>query len=439
MRMSQLIGQTHRGRLGAAESASHELLLRAGYVRQHAAGIYSYLHLGLRSLRKIEAIVREEMNRAGAQEILMSVVHSADVWKRTGRYDEVDDTLVRFKDRRGHDMVLGMTHEEIVAQLAATEIKSYRDAGIVVYQIQTKFRDELRSRGGLLRTREFLMKDAYSLHLDNAGLQQAYEAQAEAYRRTFARLGLQNVCMIHSDTGVMGGRVAHEFTCLTDVGEDTVAHCRSCGAGSNADLVDQKGGKCDCGGTLDFHRGVEVGNIFQLGTRYTDAVGVKVVDRHGARRSLVMGSYGIGISRLLATLIEQHHDDEGIALTAAVSAFDGHIVALGGDRDDVDGFARSVYEQCEAGGVDVLWDDRTAQTGEQLADADLIGAAVRITVGRRTVGDGVVELVERRTRRAHVVAVADVASAAERLVRDIRRREEADAARSGTTSSHVVI
>ena len=174
MRLSQLLGRTLRDQAVGAESASHDLLLRAGYVRQHTSGIYSYLHLGLRSLRRIEQIVREEMDRCGAQEILLSVVHSADMWKRTGRYEEIDDTLVRFADRRGRSMVLAMTHEEIVAQLAASEVKSYRDVGVVVYQIQTKFRDELRSRGGLLRTREFIMKDAYSLDLDEDGLCVAY-------------------------------------------------------------------------------------------------------------------------------------------------------------------------------------------------------------------------------------------------------------------------
>lgn len=417
MRMSQLMGQTHREQLGNVESVSHGLLLRAGYVRQHASGIYNYLHLGLRSLRRIETIVREEMDRTGAQEILMSVVHSADMWKQTGRYHEIDDTLLRFKDRRGHDMVLGMTHEEIVAQLAASEVRSYRDAGIVVYQIQTKFRDELRSRGGLLRTREFVMKDAYSLDLDDEGLQEAYDTQAKAYQRVFARLGLRQVHMIRSDTGLMGGKVAHEFTCLSDAGEDTVALCQGCGAALNADLVDDAAGRCDCGGMLTFRKGIEVGNIFQLGTRYGDAAGIKVSGRDGKQHSLVMGSYGIGISRLLATLIEQQHDDRGIALTAAVAAYDGHIVTLarnGGGR------AKEVYERCRRAGLAVLWDDRLLQAGEQLADADLIGASVRITVGDRHAETGQVELKERRTGAVHLVAEQDVAVGLARLVEELR-------------------
>src|SRR3954468_22003883 len=220
MRYSHLFGRTLRERRADVESVSHDLLERACYVRQHAAGIYTYLTLGLRSLRRIEAIIREEMNAAGAQEILMSMVHDADVWRRTGRYDAIDETLVRFKDRRGRDCVLGMTHEEIVASLAANELRSYRDVDVVVYQIQTKFRDEARSRGGLLRTREFLMKDAYSLHLTTDGLAAAYDAQAAAYRRIFRRVGLGDVAMVESATGLMGGLRAHEFMCFLEVGED---------------------------------------------------------------------------------------------------------------------------------------------------------------------------------------------------------------------------
>ena len=210
----------------------------------------------------------------------MSVVHSADVWKRTGRYDEVDETLVRFKDRKRRDMLLAMTHEEIVAELASSDIRSYRDAGVVVYQIQTKFRDELRTRGGLLRTREFIMKDAYSLHLDEDGMAEAYRTQAKAYERIFQRLGLRDVHKIRSATGVMGGSVAHEFMCLLDVGEDTVAFCQACGDAWNTDVA--QGERCDtCGSEALLRRGVEVGNIFQLGTRYTDALGVSATARDG--------------------------------------------------------------------------------------------------------------------------------------------------------------
>jgi prolyl-tRNA synthetase len=247
MRLSALFGRTLRERRAGAESVSHDLLERAGYIRQHAAGIYSYLTLGLRSLRRIEAIIREEMAAAGAQEILMSVVHDADVWRRTGRYDSIDDTLVRFRDRRGHDYVLGMTHEEIVASLAATELRSHRDVDVVVYQIQTKFRDETRSRGGLLRTREFLMKDAYSLHMTDEGLGETYAAQAAAYHRIFRRVGLGDVTMVESSTGLMGGRVAHEFMCFLEIGDDAVALCESCGYAANREVLGETSVCVRCG------------------------------------------------------------------------------------------------------------------------------------------------------------------------------------------------
>jgi prolyl-tRNA synthetase len=419
MRFTQLFGRTLRERRTDIESASHDLLERACYVRQHAAGIYTYLTLGLRSLRRIEAIIREEMNAAGAQEILMSMVHDADVWKRTGRYDTIDDTMVRFKDRRGHDCVLGMTHEEIVASLAATELRSYRDLDVVVYQIQTKFRDEARSRGGLLRTREFLMKDAYSLHLTDDGLAATYAEQASAYQRIFRRLGLHDVAMVESSTGLMGGKRAHEFMCFLDVGEDTVAVCTVCGYAANVDVAGDTRRCGQCGGALDRKRGVEVGNIFQLGTRYTDALGVAVTDANGQRRSVTMGSYGIGVSRLLACLVERFHDERGIALTAAAAAIDAHLLVLGRRDDSRDAQASMLESQARERGIDLLWDDRTAvSAGEKLSDADLIGATTRVTMGRDT-ADGMVELRERRSGRVHTVSVDDAIDAVFRLRKDL--------------------
>jgi prolyl-tRNA synthetase len=428
MRLSTMLGRTARHAAAAADTASHDLLHRAGYVRQHAAGIYSYLALGLRALRRVEAIVREEMDATGAQEILMPAVHDAEVWRLTGRYDAVDETLVRFRDRRGHALVLGMTHEEIVAQLAAREIQSYRQLDLVCYQIQTKFRDEARPRGGLLRTREFLMKDAYSLHLGEGALEATYETQAAAYARVFRRAGLRDVHRVAAPTGDMGGRRADEFQCLLACGEDTVLRCEGCGAATNAEMLSSAdpAGRCAaCGGALAAARGVEVGNIFQLGTRYTDALDVGALDAAGVRRRLVMGSYGIGVSRLLACLVEQHHDARGIALPAAVAAADAHLVSLGRAREALAGAAAALHAECERAGLLTLWDDRDARPGEQLADADLVGAAVRVVLGAATLGGGTVELVERRTGRVHVVALGDAAGALVALRRDLLRAEGA--------------
>ncbi len=270
------------------------------------------------------------------------------------------------------------------------------------------------------------MKDAYSLHLDEGGMADAYRTQAKAYERVFQRLGLRDVHEIRSDTGVMGGSVAHEFMCLLDVGEDTVAFCQACGSAWNADVA--QGELCDsCGGDVRLQRGVEVGNIFQLGTRYTDALGVRAVDRNGRSRSVVMGSYGIGISRLLATLVEQHHDDRGIALTAATASFGAHLVVLGRSGDRLERVAADVYAQCAGSGIDILWDDRGVRAGEQLADADLIGAAVRVTVGRSALDNEKVELRERRTGRLHVVGQSEVVGALTALLNDLGQREGAAA------------
>lgn len=426
MRFSQLFGRTLRERRSNTDCASHDLLERAAYVRQHAAGIYTYLTLGLRSLRRIEAIIRDEMAAAGALEILMPMVHDANAWRRTGRYDAIDETLVRFRDRRGRECVLGMTHEEIVASLAATELQSHRDLDVVVYQIQTKFRDEARSRGGLLRTREFLMKDAYSLHLSTDALDVAYATQAAAYHRIFRRLGLADVAMVESATGLMGGLGAHEFMCFLDVGEDTVAVCRDCGRAVNRDVIGEADVCTTCGGTVTSKRGVEVGNIFRLGTRYTDAFGATVLDATGLRRSVIMGSYGIGVSRLLACLVERFHDDRGIALTAATTPLDAHIVVLGRDRARLAAQAATLEQTASLAGLAVLLDDRGAvSAGEQLADADLIGATLRVTLGRETIRDGTVEVRERRSGRIHVATLDDVVNVVQRVRRDLLDREGA--------------
>jgi prolyl-tRNA synthetase len=432
--MTNLLGRRRKERATDAETTSHDLLLRAGWIRQHAAGIYSYLTPGLKSLRRIERIVREEMDATGAQEILMSVVQSAEPWKATGRWSAIDATLVRFRDRRGRDMVLGMTHEEIVAELAASEIASYRDADIVVYQIQTKVRDELRPRAGLLRTREFLMKDAYSLSVDAAGLERAYTAQADAYHRIFARAGLRAVHVVRSATGDMGGQLAHEFVALHESGEDTIGLCTACGHGFNIELIraardrgvtaGSRVDSCtDCGGALQLHRAIEVGNIFQLGTRYTEALGAHVTDRHGRRVPLVMGSYGIGISRLLATLIEQHHDAAGIALPAAIAPFDVHIMATGDVASPAHALAEQIAGTLARMGLDTLLDDRAVRTGEKFADADLIGAVLRIVVGRTSPLTRRIEVRERRTGITYELTLDEAGEGVRRLLDDVRRRE----------------
>lgn len=546
MRMSSLFSQTLRDAPAEAEMPSHRLLLRAGFMRQLAAGVFSTLPLGWRALRKIEAIIRAEMDAIGGQEISMPVVHPADLWKETNRWYEVDEALTRFQDRGGRDMVLAMTHEEVIADLVRKEIRSYRQLPALLYQIQTKWRDEARPRAGLIRTREFVMKDSYSLDMDEAGLDAQYRAHYQAYFNIYHRCGL-SVMSVAADTGMMGGRLAHEFMYLTPVGEDTLLVCDHCGhaanrevarfqkppaaeeaplplekvatpgtttidalahfldispartakavfmmatvmegqarvekfvfavvrgdmelndiklanavqakalrpadeaeiravgavpgygspvgvrdclivvddaipaspnlvAGANeegyhlrsvnygrdyqahivADIAAARAGDaCPvCGQPLQAVRGVEVGNIFKLGTRYTDALGATYLDAEGHARPVVMGSYGIGLGRLLACVAEAHHDDDGLIWPVSIAPFHVHIVMLpGGDE-----VAAQLYADLRRAGIEVLLDDRDERAGVKFKDADLLGMPVRLTVGERALQRGGVEFKRR--------------------------------------------
>ncbi len=555
MRVSQLFGVTLRG-APADELESHRLLLRAGYVQQLAAGLFSYLPLGWRSQEKIRRILREEMDAIGGQEINMPVVHPGELWQRSGRWQDIDQTLARWQDRRGRDMVLALSHEEVVAELAITQVSSYRDLPRLVYQIQTKFRDELRTRGGLVRVREFVMKDGYSLDRDQAGLRRQYLANFRAYFRIAARAGIPVVAVL-SDVGVMGGSLAHEFIYLTEVGEDTLVFCHSCGYAANLEVAQaadaeppqedrlpleevqtpgaetaadvarflgveqgrvaktvgyavpaegapaqlvlavvpgdaevnlarlrqvvaaaelrpanaeelrsigaepgymsprgQLAGKArvvvdaelmrrpnlvaganrpgvhlrnfnmerdahidevtnlaevrpgqpcsNCGAPLELRRGIEFGNIFQLGTRYADRLGAHFTDENGEQRPIVMGSYGIGLSRMLACAAEEHHDGRGLALPVSIAPFQACLVSVGAEAETV-AEADGLYRELEQAGVEVLYDDRDASPGVKFADADLRGMPVRLTVSPRARRAGGVEI-KPRSGEARVVS-----------------------------------
>ncbi|RME89230.1 MAG: proline--tRNA ligase [Anaerolineae bacterium] len=563
MRLSHLFGQTLRQPPAEAEVASHQLLMRAGFIRPLGAGIFSYLHLARRSMNKIEAILRQEMDAIGGQEITMPVVHPADIWKATGRWHQIGAEMGRFKDRNGHDMVLAMTHEEVVADLVRREVHSYKQLPRLIYHIQTKWRDDPRPRAGLIRVREFTMKDSYSLDADWEGLEKQYRAHYQAYFNIFHRCGLP-VVAVASDVGMMGGKLAHEFMYLTPIGEDTLLICDSCGymanrqvarfqkrspapedprplekvatpetntiealarfleipasrtakavflmaeveeegrfvekfvfavvrgdmdlnetklanavgarslrpateeeiraigaepgygspigvkgalivvddlipespnlvAGANeagyhflnvnygrdytADLVADiavaaDGAPCpECGEAMSARRGVEVGNIFQLGTRYSEALGCTFLDKDGERKPVVMGSYGIGVGRLLACVAEEHHDEHGLVWPISVAPFQVHLVALRGGEET----AEALYAELTETGVEVLYDDREESAGVKFKDADLIGVPIRLTVGERSLARGGVEvklrreaervLVPREAVRAHV-------------------------------------
>lgn len=556
MRMSQMFGQTLRDAPADVEVASHKLLLRSGCIRQLGAGIFHFLPLGWRVVEKINAVIREEMSRIGGQELLMPVVNTADIWKESGRWDVIGPELTRFKDRQDRDMVLAMTHEEAVSDLVRQEVRSYRQLPRLVYHLQTKWRDDPRPRAGLIRVREFIMKDSYSLDRDEAGLDVQYDRHYKAYHRIFARCGL-DVLAVKSDVGMMGGKLAHEFMFLTPIGEDTIMVCPACGFRANrqvaafrrdapapeqqhpveevatpetttiddlARLLDvprsktakavfmvaeindeesklvfalirgdlevnetklanaagaralrpardeeiravgavpgyaspiglegveviadlsvettpnlvsganregfhvrnvnygrdftattvtdiaaaQAGHPCpECGEPLEAHRGVELGNIFKLGTRYSDAMQCFFLDEDGKRKPVVMGSYGIGVGRLLASIAEQHNDDSGLRWPVTVAPYRVHLVALKGGEQEAD----ALYGELEQDGMDVLYDDRGERPGVMFNDADLIGLPVRLTVSSRSLEQGGVETKLRHEDERGLVPRAEV-------------------------------
>jgi prolyl-tRNA synthetase len=555
VRWSQAFIPTLREDPADAEAASHRLLVRGGFIRQLMSGSFSLLPLGLRVAAKIERIIRDEMNAIGGQEFLIPVVHPGEVWKRTGRWEDVEGILVKFKDRRGVDLLLAITHEEIFALLAA-EMSSYRDLPQLWYHLQTKFRDEPRPKGGLLRVREFTMKDSYSFDLDRDGLDRQFDKHFAAYTRIFERMGMQTMA-VEASSGVMGGSESVEFMVESPAGEDDVVVCRGCGYAANMErassvvapvaddlwegppqrfptpgirtisqlaeaagfagpqmqiktlafvvggeltlvlvrgdheVMEQKlidglgtanlrpahpeeiqeglgalpgslgavgvghlpviadpalkgrfnmvtganeddwhlrgvdvgrdiavsswvevrkavaGEGCPrCGAALEVMRAIEVGHIFKLGTRYSEALGATVLDEEGRERPIVMGSYGIGVGRALAAVVEVSHDDSGIVWPVSIAPYQVVVTVVGSDSPTVEA-AETLYRGLLEAGMDVIIDDRAERPGVKFADAELIGIPFRVTVGPKGIAEGVVEVVRRRDRRIEKVAPAE--------------------------------
>ena len=497
MKMSRLMNQTLREAPAVTEVVGHQHLLRAGFVRQVAAGIFSYLHLGQRALQKLEAILRQEMDDLGGQEIKMPLVHPAALWQASGRWYEIDAELGRLVDRNGRSLTLALSHEETLAELARQEIQSYRQLPQMAYHIQMKWRDDPRPRAGLIRSREFTMLDSYSLDADEAGLDEQYQAHFAAYFRIFARCDLP-VLAVEADVGMMGGTLAHEFMYLTPVGEDTLLLCDGCGYQANrqvatfrkpedvrgteaghfvAELVKgeetveqlvtavlpagfqinetklthvlgaqrlrpvtgasggqpgglwilddgidsstwsakvdkvadiaaaQDGAACtNCGQSLRTTRAVEVANIFKLGTRYSQTMGVNFVDDQGKARPIVMGCYGIGVTRLLACLAEHHRDENGLTWPVTIAPYQVHLLALRGGKDT----AVSLYNDLQEAGIEVLFDDRDERPGVKFNDAALIGLPLRLTVSQRSLTAGGVEVKMRAGGETAVAPQEDV-------------------------------
>lgn len=555
MRLTRLVSRTLRTEPAEAETPSHRLMLRAGLISPVAAGLYSYLPLGLRSLRKIENIIREEMDASGAQELRMPALQPQELWDETGRTAALGDVLFKLKDRRERPMVLAPTHEEVVTGIVRQYVESYRDLPLNLYQIQTKFRDEPRSRGGLIRVREFDMKDAYSFDADEEGFNTSYETMAKAYANIYRRCGI-SVIMVEADSGAIGGKVSHEFVVPTPVGEDTVISCPSCGYAANAEKAEfvkppgpaeeplpleevatpgvktiaslceflgiperktlkavfysadgsvvfvvirgdlevneiklknllganelrlatdeevraagivagfaspiglegvrriaddsinlganfvaganregyhvrnvnydrdfqvdavadialaQEGHGCPrCDGVLEATRGIEVGHIFQLGTVYSERLGAYYLAQDGKQYPIIMGCYGIGLGRLLAAAIEQHHDGKGIVFPPPIAPYSVHLVGLNMNDGPVREAADGVYERLWQEGIETLYDDRIESPGVKFNDADLLGLPLRIVVSPRTLRQGAAEFKLRREEATALVPLEEV-------------------------------
>jgi prolyl-tRNA synthetase len=399
-RLSEYLLPTEKQPPADAEAISHKLMVRAGLIRQMGAGMWSWFPAGWRVHQRAVAIIREEMDAIGAQEMLMPVLQPAELWRKTGRL-EIDE-LFKLADRKGSELVLALTHEEAVTFHMAQIVRSYRDLPLIVYHFQTKERDEARPRAGVLRTREFIMKDSYTFDRDRAGLDERYELHVGAYDRIMQRTGLR-FYRVESDVGVMGGVGAHEYMAPCPAGEDRIALADGYAANLEVALKDpavqQEGEHYVRGGqTLTIEPAIEIGNIFKLGTRYSQPLGASYLDENGAEHPVWMGSYGIGPARIVAAAVEQFADEHGISWPRALAPFAVHLVALGKpgtpERDACD----ELYATLRDGGVDVLYDDRELGPGEKFADAELLGCPLRMTVGRRSLESGEIEVQKRRGR-----------------------------------------
>jgi len=408
-----------------AQIPSHRLMLRAGMVRQTASGIYSWLPMGYRVLRKIEQIVREEMDATGAQEILMPTIQPAELWRESGRYDDYGKEMLRITDRHDRELLYGPTHEEVVTDIFRNSVRSYRDLPKNLYQIHWKFRDEVRPRFGIMRGREFFMKDNYSFDIDAESARISYNKMFVSYLRTFARMGLTPIPM-QADSGAIGGDMSHEFIVLADTGESAV-YCDadwfktdplSLDIDFDADLqpivdrwtelyaaTDEKHDPATCPvdeKQLFTGRGIEVGHIFYFGTKYSESMGATVADSEGKEIKVEMGSYGIGVSRLIGAIIEAHHDDDGIIWPESVAPFKAGIINLRAGDAGCDGVCEELYTKLNDAGVEVLYDERDERAGVKFAEMDLIGLPWQIAVGPRGVKAGTVEIKQRGGEREEV-------------------------------------
>lgn len=406
MRQSALFTKTRKEAPKDEVSLNAELLHRAGFVDKLMAGVYTYLPLGLRVLRNIQTIVRDEMDKLGAQEVLMPSLTPKDIWETTGRWKTID-VMFKLQSAHGKEYGLGSTHEEVVTPLVQKFVHSYKNLPLAVYQIQTKFRDELRSKSGLLRGREFSMKDMYSFHTSTENFSEFYRKTSEAYQTIFQRCGL-DAKVTEASGGVFSQDYSHEFQVFTENGEDIIYACAACGVYKNKEIVNEQQAQCSvCGQGLTTHKAIEVGNIFTLNTGFTEPFGFMYSDESGSQQPIFMGCYGIGVSRVLGAIVEVHHDEKGIIWPKALAPFSVHLIALGVAPEQRIA-ADKLYENLKYNSVDVLYDDRDVRAGEKFADADLIGIPTRLVISEKTLATGVVEKKNRNEADSTLVPFNDI-------------------------------
>jgi prolyl-tRNA synthetase len=407
MRQSQFFVETQKRAPKDAQTASHQLLVRGDFIAQVSSGIYSFLPLGLRVYQKIENIIRDEMQKLGAQEVSLPSLIPQSLWLETKRWTTIDPPLFRVQDRHKKMFGLGPTHEEVVTDLVRKRVKSYKDLPFSVFQIQNKFRNEMRATGGLLRTREFMMKDLYSFHATEEDLKRFYEKVRKSYHRIFKRCGLL-ATSVEADPGTIGGKFSHEFMVVSKSGEDTVLFCTGCDFAANVEKVGQIKKCPHCKHSLEKKKSIESAHVFALGIKYSQAMGANFVDKKGASHPIIMGCYGIGLPRLMATIVEANHDERGIIWPQNVAPFQVHLLSLE-NIPKVKKAAERVYKDLQKANIEVLYDDREDKTpGEKFSDTDLIGIPYRIVVSERTLKKNCVEIKKRDKKRISLIHISSL-------------------------------
>ncbi len=381
-----------------AEIISHQLLVRGSFIDQLSAGIWTLMPLGLKVFSKIENIIREEMNRISGQEVFLPTLQPKELWERSERWDKMEPPLFKLKDIHNKEYALGSTHEEVITDLVKKYVNSYKQLPLYLYQIQNKFRNEIRVSGGLLRVREFIMKDLYSFHTDENDLDDYYQKVLEAYKKIFTRLDL-DIRVVEAESGTIGGNFCHEFMALADSGEDKVLLCDDCGLAINEEAAKNKKKCLKCGCDLRVVNGIETAHIFKLGLSYSEKMGAKYTDKDGREKSMYMGCYGIGIGRLMATIIESHHDQNGIIWPASISPYQIHLLNLNNENKKSD----KIYEKLTQEGIDTLYDERDVSAAVKLKDADLLGISIRAVISEKT-GDKI-EIKYRCEEKSEIITI----------------------------------